>query len=472
MASIVDAALRIKNDPSMLIDPEVVHRACEAANHDWRDRVLDPLHTIEAFALQIAHGNTAIADLVRLSPREFSESAYCQARGRLPVGVFRAMLSEATARLIAAARGIDTDFKDGPKAPDAASVAKAAENQWATGTWKGHRTLIADGTGIDMPDTPDLQTHFGQPVNQKPGCGFPVAHGLPLFDAHSGLVLDMIVSPFETHDLTKMPLLHPHLKKDDILLADRIFGAYTHIAMLRALEVHGLFRAHHGRTIPYPASTEAREKYPYNRHRRQTPILVEVLGVQDQVVELVKPHIRSPWLSAEQFAQIPATMRVRVLKFKVQEKGFRSREIELMTTLLDAKRYPAADLAELYLARWRVEVNFRHLKRTLGMTTLRCKTVEGVTKELLMYALVYNAVCVVMMAASRKQGVCVRRISFVDALRWMRYRREDEELPGLKVNPKRKGRVYQRVTKRGMKHLKMTIPRDLWKQQVLAPEAN
>ena len=34
-----------------------------------------------------------------------------------------------------------------------------------------------------MPDTPDLARHFGDPANQRPGCGFPVAHLLGLFDA-------------------------------------------------------------------------------------------------------------------------------------------------------------------------------------------------------------------------------------------------------------------------------------------------
>ena len=41
------------------------------------------------------------------------------------------------------------------------------------GLWRGHRTLLIDGSAFSMPDTPELQSPFGQPGGQKPGCGFP-----------------------------------------------------------------------------------------------------------------------------------------------------------------------------------------------------------------------------------------------------------------------------------------------------------
>lgn len=442
MTSIVDAALRIKQDPSRLIDPEVVADACARTNHAWRDRVLSPAVTLDLFAEQIARGNTPIAHMVRLHQAGFSESAYCQARQRIPVDVFRAAVRLGTDRLIG----------------------QTAE---PAGTWKGHPTLIADGTGCDMPDTPDLMTHFGQASCLEPGCAFPVAHVLTLFDAQSSLLVDIAVSPIRTGDLTRMPQMHRHLRPNDLLIGDRIFSSYAHFATLQALGVHALCRAHQSRRMTYPASSGPRERYPYNRHRRKTPVLVELLGPEDQIVEIVKRHNRDNWLTREQFARLAPKIRVRVLKFRVHERGFRSHEIELMTTLLDPVKYPAADLAELYFARWRVEVNLRNLKRTLGMTTLRCKTVEGVTKELLMFALVYNAVCAVMMEAAVRQGVRVQRISFLDALRWMCCRGEEEELPRLKVNPLRRGRLYARYLKRSATYPRLLVPRAIWKKRYL-----
>jgi hypothetical protein len=125
--------------------------------------------------------------------------------------------------------------------------------------------------------------------------------------------------------------------------------------------------------------------------------------------------------------------------------------IILVTTLLDAKAYPAQELTELYLSRWQIEVNFRHLKTTMGMEVMHCKSVEGVTKELYMFAIVYNLVRLVMLEASRRQKVPLERISFVDALRWLRDTPAGELLTRLVVNPLRPDRLEPRVLKRRMK---------------------
>ena len=128
--------------------------------------------------------------------------------------------------------------------------------------------------------------------------------------------------------------------------------------------------------------------------------------------------------------------------------GFRTREVTLVTTLLDAEAYPADELAELYGTRWRVEENLKSLKQTMKMDVLKCMTVDGVLKELTMYALAYNLVRVAMCEAAGRQGVMAERISFVDALRWLRGAEEGEEMPELVVNPSRPGRYEPRVRKR------------------------
>ena len=140
-----------------------------------------------------------------------------------------------------------------------------------------------------------------------------------------------------------------------------------------------------------------------------------------------------------------------------------------MTTLLDAEAYPPESLAELYGMRWRVELYLRHLKTTMKMDVLKCKTVDGVLKELAVYALVYNLVRVVMLEAARRQEQDVERISFVDALRWLADPGGDEELPGLVVNPDRPGRVEPRVVKRRpKKYMWMTRTRAEWRKRLMA----
>ncbi len=153
-------------------------------------------------------------------------------------------------------------------------------------------------------------------------------------------------------------------------------------------------------------------------------------------------------MSEADYAALPESVVVRELRFRVTEPGRRTREITLVTTLTDAQRYSARSLAKLYERRWRVEVDLRHLKQTLGLEVLRCQTVPGVIKELLVFAAVYNLVCAVQRAAARRQGVEPERISFVDALRWLREARPGDALPRLKVNPRRPGRAEPRVRKR------------------------
>src|SRR5207253_2000060 len=86
---------------------------------------------------------------------------------------------------------------------------------------------------------------------------------------------------------------------------------------------------------------------------------------------------------------------------------------------------------------WYTEVNLRHLKETMKMDVLRCETVEGVQKELAIFAVIYNLVRRVMEVAGRRQGVEPNRISFADAWRWLQHARPGEALPKLVVNPYR-----------------------------------
>jgi len=121
-----------------------------------------------------------------------------------------------------------------------------------------------------------------------------------------------------------------------------------------------------------------------------------------------------------------------------------------VTTLLDPERYPAEELVELRLTRWRVETNIRHLKITLGMDVLKCKTLEGVRKERLIFLLVYNLIGLIMLRADRAQRVNVNRLSFADTLAWLRHG-DLHALPRLKVNPLRQGRLEPRALKRQKK---------------------
>lgn len=426
MASLSSRLERVKDDPMVLIDPRAVEEACRACGHRWRERQLDPVRTLGAMVAQIAHGNTAMAFLVRILGGTFSESAYCQARARLPVSVVRAA-AEAFTR-----RAMPQD----------------------TGRWHGHRCVLIDGTGITTPDTPELRELLGVASVYAPGCGLPFASVLASFDAHSDLLLGMHAAPARTHDAWHAHEALDLLEPGDVAVGDRGLCSYVLLALLIKAGAHGVFRMSGSRAMPFPAKSGERERHGYNRHRRQEPILVRLVSESDQVVTISKPHNRPKHVDAEVFARIPSTIVVRAVRYRVEQQGWRPRQITLMTDLVDARRYPAEDLAALYLLRWRIEVNLRSLKRTLGMHRLKCQSVEGVTRELMVFALVYNAVCVLRARAAAEQGVALKRVSFVDALRWMLL--ESGGVPGilghppdLKLWPLRPPRSHPRLLKHG-----------------------
>jgi Transposase DDE domain len=149
----------------------------------------------------------------------------------------------------------------------------------------------------------------------------------------------------------------------------------------------------------------------------------------------------------------------------------RTRQITLVTTLLDAEVYRVADLAELYRQRWQVETSLAHLKTTMQMDVLHCKTVSGVLKELTVFAIVYNLVRLIMWQSATLQHTAAERISFMDALRWLTAPRTGRPLAALIVNPIRPHRVEPRVKKRRPKPfpLMMTPRQELHQQLVQQP---
>jgi hypothetical protein len=319
-----------------------------------------------------------------------------------------------------------------------------------TGRWHGHRTWIIDGSSFSMPDTPALQEHFGQPSAQAKGCGFPVAHMLSLFHAGTGLLLRVLAAPLRTHDMRQAATMHPELDEGDVLIADRGFASFAHLALLFKRKLHGLFRCHQRQIVSFRVG---RRHTGQRRFQKGLPRsrYVRRLGRWDQLVEYTKPPTRPTWMDAASYASLPEMVLVRELRFRTPQRVHRTRVITLVTTLLDPDTYPLADLADLYLQRSQIEVNFRHLKTTMGMEVLHCTTVAAVLKEMYMFALAYNLVRLVMLEASRRQKVPLERISFVDALRWLRDATPDTPLSPLVVNPSRPDRLEPRVIKRRMK---------------------
>ncbi|MFO0881575.1 MAG: hypothetical protein U0840_30105 [Gemmataceae bacterium] len=192
--SFLAAGRQLGNGLATVLTPAAIRATCRDVGHPWRERQLDPVTTIHLFILQILHGNTACAHLPHLAGRTFSASAFCQARARLPLAVLQALLRAVTA---AAQPLVDT-----------------------VGLWRGHRTWFVDGTGVSMPDAPDLTRAFGYAVNQRRGCGFPVAKIVALFHAGTGLLQSLLPGPLRSHEMARATGLHPQIRAGDVLVGE------------------------------------------------------------------------------------------------------------------------------------------------------------------------------------------------------------------------------------------------------------
>ncbi len=381
---------------------------CRQAGHRWRERLLPPLVTLRLLLLQILNGNTAITHLRQLSGLDFSPASYCDARRRLPLAALQALLG----RMIRMAAK--------PPAPGGG----------------GGRILLVDGSSASMPDTPSLRKRFGMPAGQKEGVGYPVCSIMGMLDLATGMFKQMLVWPLCTHDQRGVIGLHESLEKGDILVGDRAFCSVCHFALLNVRGVFGCFRLHQRR----PTGKLGWVRWP-------------------------KPAYCPDWMSLETFETMPAFVDVRLVRHWIERPGYRTKVVYLATTLTESMGWDERRLADLYARRWEIETCFGHLKTTMGMGVVRCRTVDGVLKELCVHLIVYNLARLLMLEYAEKHGVDVRRVSFVDALRHLGALAGGlEGVERLVVNPERPGRSEPRaIRRRGKSYPWLTSPRKQWK---------
>lgn len=423
MASVSSLLGRIKDDLRPFLPDHAILNACTQAGHRWRERKLGPIPTIHLFVLQVLNFNTAMTGLRHLSKTAVKAPAYCRARMRLPLELLQALVAQSSAAMRAAC-----------SSPD--------------GRWCGLRAYLVDGSSTIAPDTPDSQKAFGQPKACKAGCGFPVPKLLGLFDAFSGLIAQVLAFPLYTHEQSKVWMLHPMLGPGDLLVGDRGFCSFAHLAMLFSRGIHGLFRIHQKTIVDFrPHRKHSRRHRKGQKRGIPTSKFIRRLGRHDQIVQWFKPSSKPKWMSHKQYDALPDSLLVRELRFVLPRKGQRTLRVTIATTLLDPLLYPKQKIADLYGVRWRVETHLGQLKTTLKMRKVKSKTSQGVLKELAVYALVYNLIHCVMLKAAQQQHVETHRISFIDTLRWLLSAQPGEALGELVVNRHRPDRHEPRVIK-------------------------
>ena len=426
----------------LLLPTQAILRICNAFGYKFRDRIYNPAVVVWMFISQVLSSDHSCQQAVTrlnawritrgLSKVSSGTTSYCKARGRLPEVLFERLLAWTAC-----------------KCEEATSEA-----------WLFHERIVemVDGWTVMMADTDENQKKYPQMSCHKPGCGFPIARMIGVFSLASGAINHMAIGPHKGKETGETSLLRTILDRilpGKILLADRLYASFWLLAEGEMRGVDLVARVHHSR------------KVDFRRGLKQ--------GYFDQLVGYEKPA-RPEWMSREEYASYPHSILVRHLKYKVEQRGFRTREVTLATTLLDAEVYQAQELASLYYRRWQIELHIRSLKSQMQMAHLRCKSPQMVRKEIHCHMIGYNLVRAAMLASALKFNLCPSQLSFTGAmqaveefagaLRLGSSRREEHwdnllEVVSEIVVGKRPGRQEKRVVKlRPKSYRLMSCPRN------------
>src|SRR3954452_16501551 len=344
----------------------------------WLDRIFTPLVTLWVFLGQALAADqscrAAVARLIahRISlgqePCSSETGAYCQARKRLPEQFFAAV-----ARLVG--RNLDAQ----------------ADPRWL---WKGRRVCLFDGSTVSMPDTPENRAEYPLAYNQVPGTNFAIARIGAIIALSCGAILDLGICRYAGKgqgEVTLLRRLWDVLRPGDVLLGDRLMSGWVGMHLLQRRGVDTVSRL--------------------STHRRADFRTGKRLGKDDHLVRWQKPRsMRS--VDRPTYHALPDAITVREVRFRVEQPGFRTRSVVVVTTLLDPAQASKEELASLYRARWNNELDLRSIKVVLQMDVLRCKTPELVRKEVWAHALAYNLIRTVMAQAAAGHDAEPRSISF------------------------------------------------------------
>lgn len=426
----------------LLMPSAAILRICDEIDHKFRDCIYDPTVVVWMFITQVLSRDHSCQQAVtRLNAwrithgleRVSSETtSYCKARGRLPERLFEHLLTWTSHQ-----------------------CEKASSEAWL---FHDRIVEMVDGWTVTMADTQENQEAYPQMNCHRPGCGFPIARMIGVFSLASGAINHMAIGPYKGKETGESALLRSVLDRilqGRILLADRYYASFW---LLAAGEMRGIdlvTRVHRSRRVDF------------RRGLKQ--------GYLDQLVAYARPP-RPEWMSPEQYTHYPDAILIRHLKYRVAQRGFRTREITLATTLLDAEVYEAQELASLYHRRWNVELHICSLKSQMQMDHLRCKSPQMVRKEIHCHMIGYNLVRAAILASALRFNLCPTQLSFTGAMQAL-----EEFAASLRLGSapterqwdnlltviseidvgKRPGRQEKRVVKRRPKDYKlMTCPRN------------
>jgi len=430
-----------------VLPDRAILEACRQAEYAFRRRLMTPVVTVLHMLLAAIWPEESFnaswevlwsafkSRYPQVPVRSPSRGSVAKARGRLPLAVWEMLFGWISQQV------------------------QQFSEPWAQ--WRGHRIVLVDGTCVSMPDTPDLQAAFGTQTGYHGTARYPLARLVAFSLAHTMSVISYAVGGYRQDENASAQPLLKSLQRGDLLLADRHFAA-----------------AHF-----YVRYQRAGLEFLTRKHQRLKLFRIKRLGSYGPHDFVGRLKIAETY--RRQDPTLPAWIPVRFIRARWVTRGHVQTEW-LVTSLLDAERYPAAEIVALHARRWRIETLFGQLKIGLSADVLRSQTPEGIYKEIAARMTALNVVRSVMLQAAAEHGVeDPLRLSFVFALRailsfsptlgsepfWKLrsiYQAMLEEIAAHSV-PLRPGRNEPRMIRRDRKHYPtLTTTRAEWRNAYAA----
>jgi len=403
----------LKNSDLNFIEKFISKENLAELNSNNMSPIYTPEQTLSMFVSQAINEDGSCQNVVnklglnRDKDICISTSAYCQARIRLSV-ITISNIAKEIAR-------VDEDRID---------------SKWQ---FRGRNVYLVDGTTITMADTVANQKAYPQPKSQKEGLGFPICRLVGIISLTTGSIIDVKVGTYGGKGTGERMLFQDMLhnfKKGDIILADALYSTYSLLsfAILKGIDI--IFVQNGSRAKKADFTTG------------------EILGKNDHIITLKRPKDVPEWMSEEEGKNRPKELRIREIK---------TGDKILITTFLCKKTTSAKIIKKLYKERWHIEVDFRNIKITLGLSSFKCKSPKMVEKEVWTHFLAYNIIRSLMLDSALYNKMLPRKISFKNSLQlYLHYLVNPSQveyekllrLIGKKVIGNRGGRIEPRAIKK------------------------
>jgi hypothetical protein len=358
-----------------IFSDEDVHQLCDELEIKFRERDFTPAITLGLFVSQCLSRGDACSTVVTKFNRERKRqgqapcsedaSAYCKARAKLSV--------ELTDRL-------------GKRIVDL--LRAKAPTQWK---WNKLNVYLVDGLVFRAPDTEANQEVYPQPSTQKEGLGFPQVRVVVTTCLATGCIVNYNTAPMKGKQTGEVSLFrekHGDFSAGDVVVADSNFESFYDAVLLNRRGVEMVCGIKGCRNSPFEGVCDV---------------------IDEQLITLKKPKNNRNRFTTEQWQHLPESIQYRCIRYRLIG---RKKLLTIVTTLVDAKRFSAAEIAELYGLRWDVELDIACWKTTMGFCDLRCQSPENLDREIAVGVLAYNLVRSLMNDAAAVLEIHPREVSF------------------------------------------------------------